>query len=475
MPRLYAVQKTDDLVPSKDEQLPVSQSNASESMASREVARTGYEAAIALWTNEGSIFWARFNALLVANSIVLGTQALLISSQRPPLGAVILLSIAGLLICLLWYLGCDRSLSYYGYWIHSARELEEIHLAPIVRTVSRGADFAEGRPVNFRTREKDLTYQLGRSGRMRIKHIAYVIIAVFAVLYLAVPTFAFSSMPPNSQTVKREVNAVAHAQLQLPAQAPFGTKLNWLESHSGGISALSSMLLTIITIVYVYLTGRLVRESQAMRSAMLQPELAIYLHSLEGSLNFIILRIENVGSAAAHKIHLATDRPFETAGKQDLRELGIFKKGVNYLAPKQRIDHFLVNLIGKLEELGKQPLIISASYEDAAGKLRKEEFALDFKEMENLACIGVPPMNEIANSVKKLQEDFGRIATGFNKLQILTEPAADYRHLMDSQSLAWRLEKLSPEQLKEIEALIAEKSRDQQTNSPIATEGQESA
>ncbi|HEY0554727.1 MAG TPA: hypothetical protein VGG20_10705 [Thermoanaerobaculia bacterium] len=249
--------------------------------------------------------------------------------------------------------------------------------------------------------------------------------------------------------------------------------MHWLEVNSGAVAALSSVLLTVITIVYVYLTGRLVKESQEMRAAILQPELAIYLHPLEGSPNFIILRIENVGAGPARKIQLKTDRPFETAHTKDLREVGIFRKGISYLAPRQRIDHFLVSVIGKLEELVKRPLLISASYNDAAGKAHTQEFVLDFGEMENLAWIGKPPLQEIAGSIKQIQGDFGRVATGFNKLHVLTQPLANYNRSIEAQTLAWRLESLSQEQITEIEALVAKKEQERESIPPSDAVGGE--
>ena len=234
--------------------------------------------------------------------------------------------------------------------------------------------------------------------------------------------------------------------------------MSWIQANSAALGFLSSILLTLITIVYVYLTGRLVKESQAMRLAMFQPELAIYLSPLEGHPNFMLLRIENVGTGPAYKIALSSDRPFQMEDNQDLRDLGMFQKGVKYLAPRQRIEHFLVSVTGKLEQLSEQTLTISASYANAKGEIRKHEFVLDFGEMTNLAWIGTPPLHEIARAAKEIQSDFHKIATGFNKIQVLTESVAEYQHRMEAHALWHRLERLPPEQLERIKAAIGELS-----------------
>jgi hypothetical protein len=235
--------------------------------------------------------------------------------------------------------------------------------------------------------------------------------------------------------------------------------MNWLNSNSGAIGALSAVVLTIITAVYVYLTGRLAKESQAMRLAMLQPELAVYLCSAEGAPLFLLLRIENIGSGPAYRLRFSTDRPFQAENGVDLRELGIFRKGLNFLAPKQRIEHFLVSVIGKLDQLIKVPLKISIEYRDVLGKNHTRDFVLDFGEFENISTLGTPPLHEIASAAKKIQEYLHHLVTGTSKLQVLTESLSAHQHHLNAQSLARRLERLAPEQLEEIKQSIADKEK----------------
>ncbi len=232
--------------------------------------------------------------------------------------------------------------------------------------------------------------------------------------------------------------------------------LNWLNSNSGAIGALSAVVLTLITAVYVYLTGRLARESQAMRLAMFRPELAIYLFPAEGAPFCLLLRIENIGSGPAFHLRFSTDRPFQTQAGVDLRELGIFRRGLKFIAPKQRIEHFLVSIVGKLADLAKNPLKISVEYKDVLDEHHKQDFVLDFGEFENLSWLGTPPLYEIAAAAKKLQTDVNHLATGFSKLQVLTESLSAHRHHLEAQSLARQLERLTPGQLEEVKRAIAE-------------------
>ncbi len=148
-----------------------------------ENARTGYQVAVNLWVYEGTTIWAKFTAMVYANTILLATLGLLITSSRAPELAVlrIALAVLGLSLCASWVFLTRRSFEYYKYWIFSARELEK-HLSP-VKTVSRGGRFAEGEKVTFTTTpSKEL--QLGTlAARWRIERLSYSIIVVFVLVY----------------------------------------------------------------------------------------------------------------------------------------------------------------------------------------------------------------------------------------------------------------------------------------------------
>ena len=150
-----------------------------------ENAKVGYQVAIELWTYEGELVWSKFNAMLVANSIVLALIGFTLNSNQLPQVLAVGMPVAGLLLCLAWFLLTKRGFDNYVYWILSARELEERHLAPIVRTVSRGAYLADGGKVEIAVGGKSRKYQMGWFSRLlRAEWSAYLVIIVFAVMYV---------------------------------------------------------------------------------------------------------------------------------------------------------------------------------------------------------------------------------------------------------------------------------------------------
>ncbi len=154
-------------------------------MANDENARIGYQAAVSLWTNEAQLIWARFNAMLVANSIVMAVIGVALTSEHPKPTLALVTAVAGFVLCVMWVPLTFRGFDYHKYWILSARQLEA-RLRPPVETVSRGRKFARGDVVDF----GDGKHRLSCLGRLSIKLVSCASIVVFAGMYVAAFVFA---------------------------------------------------------------------------------------------------------------------------------------------------------------------------------------------------------------------------------------------------------------------------------------------
>jgi hypothetical protein len=150
-----------------------------------ENARIGYQAAVDLWIAEGEQIWARFNAMLVVNSIIVAVIGFALAGQRMLLVITVSLPIAGLVVCAVWYVLMKRDFEYQAYLIYSAREIEERYLNPI-KTVSRGGAFVGGQAVELVISGASVKRRMSRIARMfRDRTAAYIVILVFAAVYIA--------------------------------------------------------------------------------------------------------------------------------------------------------------------------------------------------------------------------------------------------------------------------------------------------
>jgi hypothetical protein len=148
-------------------------------------AQAGYAAAVSLWVYEGELIWSKFNAMLVANSIVLGVIALAFGAGTVSCIIRIGLPLGGVTLCALWFFLTKRGFDQYTYWILSARELEEKHLSPIVKTVSRGAEFASASEVKFELTGRAGTLKLSPIGKtITAARASYLVIFVIAAMYI---------------------------------------------------------------------------------------------------------------------------------------------------------------------------------------------------------------------------------------------------------------------------------------------------
>jgi hypothetical protein len=151
----------------------------------RAIVRTGYEAAVQLWTYEGEQNWARFNVMLLANSVLIGALAILLTSPSSSSPLSHIFAVAGIIVCIAWFLITKRGFDYQTYYVLSARELEEQYFNGLVKTASRGASFSQGCSVEFELDEPSLTHRMSWFSRLAsAQSLSKLVIILFAVVYI---------------------------------------------------------------------------------------------------------------------------------------------------------------------------------------------------------------------------------------------------------------------------------------------------
>ena len=219
--------------------------------------------------------------------------------------------------------------------------------------------------------------------------------------------------------------------------------IEWLNTNNGAVIGIATVLLVGITGYYAYLTWRMLKANNT-------PEIEISLRLHEAYTHCVILCIENIGTGEARNIQFQTDLSFKPDDERSLDEVGFLRNGINYLGPGKKKEHFLVSVIGKLNDLKNTPLKIGVTYMDSVEKVYERAFHLDFEENQGLATIGRPPLFEIAESTKTMKEELRNFTTGFHKPTILTESASEHRTRQRANALESRIEQLPNEVQEEI-------------------------
>ncbi|MEQ8744165.1 hypothetical protein [Parasphingorhabdus sp.] len=103
------------------------------------------------------------------------------------------------------------------------------------------------------------------------------------------------------------------------------------------VSAVSSIILIVITGIYAYLTFRMVRNSEEQLWQSTRALVVAKVTVQQGAL--LILKFENLGPTNAESFTVDIDRPIiKTIGqKNDIRELPFFKNGLSTFPPNAPI------------------------------------------------------------------------------------------------------------------------------------------
>ena len=207
--------------------------------------------------------------------------------------------------------------------------------------------------------------------------------------------------------------------------------IDWLTSNSLVIVILTTIVLAIIVGRYV-LKGRLLKtanESENIGKPE-KPEIVVFLRPHASCVQCLMLCIENIGTGTAYNVRFGTGpsptAPFITPSSNFgdvrlLKENNFLQKGIGCFGTGQKIELFLISLIGGLPEELKQPLQISVTYTDSLNHTYENRYPLDFGEFESLAPIdsieekatsGLKPLLDV------MQTGFSQVAKNIELLRL---------------------------------------------------------
>ena len=230
--------------------------------------------------------------------------------------------------------------------------------------------------------------------------------------------------------------------------------IEWLNTNSGAVIAIATVVLVVFAGYYIYLMWRLLRGNNT-------PEVVVSLRLHEVHVNLVLLCIENIGTGAARDLQFTIDPPSIENLDIPFEEIGYLQNGIAYFEPGRKIEQFIVGVASKLDELKQTPFEVTITYRDSVNQKHERVFNLDFGENEGMANIGIPPLFEIARATKDMQRDIRNIATGIYKPIILTETEAQHRLRQRANDLESRIAQLPNEVQEEIlqEFAVAVKKR----------------
>lgn len=207
--------------------------------------------------------------------------------------------------------------------------------------------------------------------------------------------------------------------------------LDFLNSNSGALQVLFAGVVAVATVFYAILTRSLVRETKRMRRAQTDAKVVMGLEPRSDWLNWIEIYVRNEGVGPATAVTFAVTMSDPSSGDAALadkiRSFGFVDKGLNYMSPRQEIRSFFTSLTEDFELKMSTVLNIDVSWINPSGDITRDRYVLDLSIFRGRSQLGEPDMHTIAKSLKKLQEDLHRVATGHDRLQVITQDKDDLR------------------------------------------------
>lgn len=167
-----------------------------------------------------------------------------------------------------------------------------------------------------------------------------------------------------------------------------------------------SGIVAISTIVYAYLTAKLVKETREMRLLQITPDVQVYLEKADTNPHFVYCIIENFGYGKASDVKFTIIKDFKYYENErlGLSKMGSFKHGLSSFYPKKRYKYYLTDLLTNFENKIENSIEIGVTYKDIHKQKYKRNFVLRIDEILGSGMMQNPPDSFIGKISYELKE-----------------------------------------------------------------------
>jgi len=139
------------------------------------------------------------------------------------------------------------------------------------------------------------------------------------------------------------------------------------------VTAIATIILVFSTIIYVFFTYKLTKETVKLREVETSPFMSLHI---DGSSWVLRLIIKNIGKAPAYNISFNIDKKFESYFSCGCS----LKDKISYFAPNQEI-FFSLGKFSDLEKIEEKSIPIKVVYYSKDNNKFEESFSLEWKHL----------------------------------------------------------------------------------------------
>ncbi len=208
-----------------------------------------------------------------------------------------------------------------------------------------------------------------------------------------------------------------------------GNLTNCLTSNN--IQLVSSIFLMIFTGVLAYYTYYLYQETKKNRKYQIQlnqPELSVIFEPSKRYISWINIKIKNIGRNPLYNLELEkVENDFICFNDKKISELKYLQK-INYLRPNQEIEQFFLSFVDGKNKPENIQFSLHFKYKNRNKRIFRKQFDFDFGQFNDMSQLGEEPFNKMAKELEKIEKNIGHFASGFKKLQVITQTKKEKRN-----------------------------------------------
>ncbi|HZJ36116.1 MAG TPA: hypothetical protein VFD29_05785 [Gillisia sp.] len=173
------------------------------------------------------------------------------------------------------------------------------------------------------------------------------------------------------------------------------------------LQILFSGVVTISTVVYAFLTWKLVKETRLMRHYQNTPDIQIFFDRGETASKYLYLNIMNRGMGTAMNVEFEILNNLTSYQDKyfNVKQKGAIKNGIRFFYPNQSFRYLLLNISqDNYEVVNSENLKIDVTYSDIFKEKIKREFLLYPREFMGMGVLNPPDnyLGKIAHYLQKL-------------------------------------------------------------------------
>jgi len=171
------------------------------------------------------------------------------------------------------------------------------------------------------------------------------------------------------------------------------------------ITAISTIVLVFSTMIYVFFTYKLTKETVKLRELETSPFISLHI---DGSSWLLKLIVKNIGKAPAYNIHFDIDKKFESYFSCGCS----LNSKISYFAPTQEI-FFSLGQYSDLEKIEEKSIPIKVTYYSKDNRKFEDNFSLEWQYLSGTVTN--------TNSIEGIKDGIKDINKSFEKLNKLIE------------------------------------------------------